>query len=507
MPADDRNLFRGNLEVVEDLSAEGYVVKSDEITVSVYGYELRHHNRLLLESLVAECKVKPPLDSIDTQSITYCTLFAYGTVRPNWDWERELFRDIALLSDTHLAKARLNRLKRVRISASRLKEIDETEVPQEMWQSAMRTLHEDIQFYESRDYFGKHISKLPPLERFFNIHDLEHPQIMIRDYRPEGSNQAERQAHNLALQVWVKGRTGRLFVTNNGTLQTFVPGNDPKTITNLVPVMASVWDGLTQEQKDLTVLLATKYNSQILAMLLVSGRCSPIEFAQSILQCEGEEAHFEHSLGENPSQREIDGMAAFQWYNETREGRALEEMDEANLPRYNQLLADALVVNEYLELCSDPILEVIRSPETDKLEFKSSFRWDVRENRRNDDAIKGASLKTLVAFLNSGGGTLVIGVEDDGTVLGIEQDQYKNNDEFERSIVANIGQSIGSEFLDALKIRFHKVGNKEIISIECDSVHSLGSAFLKDEGYYVRQGPQSVPLIGRQMLDHVNRNA
>jgi len=44
---------------------------------------------------------------------------------------------------------------------------------------------------------------------------------------------------------------------------------------------------------------------------------------------------------------------------------------------------------------------------------KTSFRWDIRAEKKNS-AIEHASLKTIAAFLNSGGGTLLIGVEDDG---------------------------------------------------------------------------------------------
>ncbi|HEY3735196.1 MAG TPA: RNA-binding domain-containing protein, partial [Streptosporangiaceae bacterium] len=35
-------------------------------------------------------------------------------------------------------------------------------------------------------------------------------------------------------------------------------------------------------------------------------------------------------------------------------------------------------------------------------------------------------LKTIAAFLNTGGGTLVIGVADDGEVLGLEPDRAGN---------------------------------------------------------------------------------
>jgi hypothetical protein len=55
--------------------------------------------------------------------------------------------------------------------------------------------------------------------------------------------------------------------------------------------------------------------------------------------------------------------------------------------------------------------EIIQADESSEIEYKSTFQWDVRESKRNKDLQK-ATLKTLAAFLNSDGGTLVIGVTD-----------------------------------------------------------------------------------------------
>jgi type I restriction enzyme R subunit len=55
------------------------------------------------------------------------------------------------------------------------------------------------------------------------------------------------------------------------------------------------------------------------------------------------------------------------------------------------------------------------------VEFKSTARWDVREERRNP-AIEDAIVKTVAAFLNTEGGTLLIGVGPDGSIVGLEPD-------------------------------------------------------------------------------------
>ena len=45
-----------------------------------------------------------------------------------------------------------------------------------------------------------------------------------------------------------------------------------------------------------------------------------------------------------------------------------------------------------------------------------------------------AALKTIAAFLNTEGGDLLIGVDDDRRVLGIEHDRLENDDKFLRHL-------------------------------------------------------------------------
>lgn len=69
----------------------------------------------------------------------------------------------------------------------------------------------------------------------------------------------------------------------------------------------------------------------------------------------------------------------------------------------------------------DPITEVIRRGESDRVEFKSSARWNLHTKAR-DDRMEQVIAKTVAGFLNADGGTLLIGVSDDGRVLGLVDD-------------------------------------------------------------------------------------
>ena len=65
----------------------------------------------------------------------------------------------------------------------------------------------------------------------------------------------------------------------------------------------------------------------------------------------------------------------------------------------------------------------IRSGETATLEFKSTLRLNIH-TKNNDPKIENSALKTIVAFCNTKGGELLIGVSNEGSVLGLEQDFF-----------------------------------------------------------------------------------
>ena len=74
----------------------------------------------------------------------------------------------------------------------------------------------------------------------------------------------------------------------------------------------------------------------------------------------------------------------------------------------------------YQKTC--PIGELLPRKEDKHLERKSSLRWDLEEGAKSK-LVESASIKTVAAFLNSEfGGTLLIGVADDGAIVGLEQD-------------------------------------------------------------------------------------
>ena len=88
--------------------------------------------------------------------------------------------------------------------------------------------------------------------------------------------------------------------------------------------------------------------------------------------------------------------------------------------------------------------ELIRQGESKTLEFKSTLRWNLKENRKDDQRITHAALKTIAAFLNTEGGDLLLGVADDGTISGIERDRLDNDDKFMLHLAQVVRNGLGN---------------------------------------------------------------
>ncbi|MBK9175264.1 MAG: putative DNA binding domain-containing protein [Flavobacteriales bacterium] len=71
------------------------------------------------------------------------------------------------------------------------------------------------------------------------------------------------------------------------------------------------------------------------------------------------------------------------------------------------------------------VRDAIAQSENKWVEFKSSLRWDIKQSQPAAH-IEHSAMKTVAGFLNGQGGTLLIGVDDEDKVLGLEQTDYKS---------------------------------------------------------------------------------
>lgn len=149
------------------------------------------------------------------------------------------------------------------------------------------------------------------------------------------------------------------------------------------------------------------------------------------------------------------------------------------------------------------ILDLIQAGENSKIEFKSSFRINLH-TKEFDKRMELGILKTITAFLNTKGGNLLIGVDDNRQILGIEKDKFQNDDKTALHFTNLIKSYVGNEFLPFIKFEIVQIKNKKIILVTCKE--SQKRVFLKNgsnEEFYVRNGPASVKLEGNSLVDYI----
>lgn len=141
---------------------------------------------------------------------------------------------------------------------------------------------------------------------------------------------------------------------------------------------------------------------------------------------------------------------------------------------------------------------ILKKGENGDVEYKSSYRWDIKKGATNKE-IEKTVMKTIAGFMNSKGGFLVIGVDDTGKILGLIND-YKslkkpNSDGFENHFNLTFKKMIGIEYRQFVELTFHKVRGKELCLVKVEpSDKPIYLKFSGLEEFYVRTGNATSPL-------------
>lgn len=168
------------------------------------------------------------------------------------------------------------------------------------------------------------------------------------------------------------------------------------------------------------------------------------------------------------------------------------------------------------EEATDPVLlaDLISDGESDELEFKSSLRWDLNEGMINKK-LEEVIFKTVAAFSNSLGGTILIGVDDEGTVLGLEHDYLSlggaDRDKFELHLRNLLNQQFGPAFVSSkVETMFHEVDQDEVCQIDVSPGNEPLIVKTKDkhgqtiEKFYARSGNSSQEIALSEMNAYIN---
>jgi len=179
------------------------------------------------------------------------------------------------------------------------------------------------------------------------------------------------------------------------------------------------------------------------------------------------------------------------------------------LQQRRELMA-RVIRDAYLKLAGDVVTDAVKTPplsveelvnqgETKTIEFKASLRVNLH-TREKDPRMELSVLKTIAAFLNSGGGTLIIGVKDDGEPVGIKNDNFPDEDKMNVHLDNLLKDRIGAHYEMYIERRFDDYQGVRVMVVECRPARS--PVFVKDgsvERFYVRQAASSVELSASQI--------
>lgn len=117
------------------------------------------------------------------------------------------------------------------------------------------------------------------------------------------------------------------------------------------------------------------------------------------------------------------------------------------------------------------IHRLIAGGENERTEFKASLRWDYQERMANNK-LREPVAKAIAGMLNAQGGQLLIGVDDDGAILGIEQDLRtlpgNATDRFVRLLTDLVRDHLGLQIVPLIHPTFHAVQEKRICVVSVD---------------------------------------
>ena len=165
---------------------------------------------------------------------------------------------------------------------------------------------------------------------------------------------------------------------------------------------------------------------------------------------------------------------------------------------------EELIFNKRKEENMD-YLKLIENKENDKLEFKSTFYYDINEEKSNK-ARKLDVIKAITGFLNTSGGTLMVGVADDGGIFGLEKDYEicfrKDQDGF----LQNFRSTLDSFFDDGtirrhISYRIVYLNGKDVLIVDVEK--SREAIFLKKDQekiIYIRRGNKTDNLTDSEEI-------
>ena len=181
---------------------------------------------------------------------------------------------------------------------------------------------------------------------------------------------------------------------------------------------------------------------------------------------------------------------------------------------------DAIIMNISELSDADDIKRLIRNGESKILEFKETFGLNVKTNETKVKYLELEVIKTIAAFLNTGGGNLLIGIHDSGEIRGLNNELEKSfwsteiknfmskeqkytiaKDNFLKHFKNKMKTAIGEKNYLFYDSKFIEIDGKLIFRIQCKK--AIDPVFVYDKDFYVRTDPATDKLEGSEQANFI----
>jgi membrane protein YdbS with pleckstrin-like domain len=193
---------------------------------------------------------------------------------------------------------------------------------------------------------------------------------------------------------------------------------------------------------------------------------------------------------------------------EHENGRVTKIRNVSNFAENAELIKQTITNTTKTALQHRSLQMLIKEGESLFLEFKQTLRYDIRKKTVSKD-VERSAMKTIAGFMNSEGGTLIIGVDDEGVVTGLENDYdtlaKKNRDGLENHLSLLVKTMIGIKFTNYFRTKFEFFQGKEACIVMVEPSHK--PAYLHNqegkEEFFVRIGNSTQPFSMSEAEEYI----
>ena len=157
------------------------------------------------------------------------------------------------------------------------------------------------------------------------------------------------------------------------------------------------------------------------------------------------------------------------------------------------------------------VYEIINQGENSSCEFKETLRFCLKEQKKMDYVEEGV-LKTIAAFLNTSGGDLFIGINDDKEIMGLDKDYQtfkekdQNRDGFNKHLDNLIGKTFTNSIYPLLNIKIYEKDSLDFcrINVKPKLGDGIFVIFKGVEHFFIRRTGSTKSLTKKETIDYIN---